>query len=654
MLLFSKMNLNEENHKELADKMSTTELIDIINEASKLYYNTEQTLISDEVYDNLVDIYNKKSKFKYNNIGADIDDKKRNKVKLPFHMGSMNKTYSLKEFKKWVLNQNVKDYVISPKIDGTSCMICITNDNIDVYSRGNGEYGKKLDTFKTLFINDVVLTNVRNFIDKNKIERFACRGEIIISKSNFSKFNSSFKSARSMVNGLSNQKNLSTDYSNIIDYLIFEIIEPKLEPVKQFELSKQLGFKTVKYDLYSQEIIINKNEELQKSLLLDKIKTYKENYNYDIDGLIITSNNLYSIPKSGNPEYSIAFKNNGEGVLTSVNFIEWNLSKHGVLIPTIVFDKVNLGSSTVSRCTGFNGKFIFNNCLGKGAIIKVVLSGEVIPYINKIVDQSDIPQMPEVPYVWSESKVHCLVVDNNKDIIIKKIVHFMKVLGIESIGEGIIKHLYENGYDSLKKILLITYDDLIALKRIEKKMANKILDNIKSKISKPIELSILMEASLCFGNGFGIKRCIQIEKKYPNLVIIEDGIYNILNVSKDELFSLEGWSDKSITKYFNGLVKFKAFMEENNYLTIKKYDTKNPVIENNIDIKAVCITGTRDKKIIDFLKMNNIIISNSITKNVNILICSNKETTSSKIVIASKKGIPIVTSLEFKNKYKIE
>ena len=57
----------------------------------------------------------------------------------------------------------------------------------------------------------------------------------------------------------------------------------------------------------------------------------------------LTCNKIYKIPKSGNPDYSIAFKSNGSGEITTVRNIEWNVSKHKLLIPTIVFDKIILG-----------------------------------------------------------------------------------------------------------------------------------------------------------------------------------------------------------------------------------------------------------------------------------------------------------------------
>ena len=83
----------------------------------------------------------------------------------------------------------------------------------------------------------------------------------------------------------------------------------------------------------------------------------------------LLSNNVYDLPKEGNPDYSIAFKINQYGKLTQITNIEWNVSKHGQLVPTLVFEPIILGNSRVSKCTGYHGAYIFTNKLGPGAII---------------------------------------------------------------------------------------------------------------------------------------------------------------------------------------------------------------------------------------------------------------------------------------------
>ena len=108
---------------EWALNASIAELLEIINQASNAYYNSENVILEDEEFDKLVEIYNMRSPQKYNQIGAKISDK--NKCELPYHMGSMNKTKSLSELGKWLVNQGSKkhfSFYCNTKIDGTSAL----------------------------------------------------------------------------------------------------------------------------------------------------------------------------------------------------------------------------------------------------------------------------------------------------------------------------------------------------------------------------------------------------------------------------------------------------------------------------------------------------------------------------------------------------
>ena len=360
---------------------------------------------------------------------------------------------------------------------------------------------------------------------------------------------------------------------------------------------------------------------------------------------LISSNDKYDIPTEGNPEYSLAFKINQKGEITKIKEIEWNVSKHGILKPKLVFEPIKLGSSNVERCTGFNGGFIFNNSLGPGAIIRVVLSGEIIPYITEIIQPASIPSMPICGYKWNDTKIDCIILEDNDSLRKKKIVTFIKTIDIDYLGDGLVSHLYNNGYKSLKSILQITKDELLKLDRIDEKMATKLLNSINLKISVPLKTDKVMDGSLCFGNGFGIKRCVQIVTGFPNFLS--------KTPTFEELIELPGWSEKSINKFNEGLDKFKQFLEENPYLklefTIKVDDDKK-----NNKFKTVCITGKRDKDILKYLSDNGIELVNTITKNLDLLICEDKNSKSSKINMAKKKEVEIIDIETFKTSYMLE
>ena len=125
--------------------------------------------------------------------------------------------------------------------------------------------------------------------------------------------------------------------------------------------------------------------------------------------------------------------------------------------------------------------------------------------------------------------------------------------------------------------------------------------------------------------------------------------------SYDELIGIPGWSDKSINKFKEGLSKFREFLKENDYLHFEDISkTEETVNKSKCEVKKVCLTGKRDKDVVTFLKENGIEMANSVTRDVELLICESVDSNSSKIVTAKKKGIQILDLETFKTSYVFE
>ena len=122
--------------------------------------------------------------------------------------------------------------------------------------------------------------------------------------------------------------------------------------------------------------------------------------------------------------------------------------QHGLMIPRIQFEPENLGSvQSIAKLY----KGVFNNSLNKGAKVRVILSGEIIPTIAEVVTQGPFPSMPDSYYKWDNNRVHIHTVGESDEQIMKKIVSFLKIINIENMGIGIVKKLYNNGYIVLKR-----------------------------------------------------------------------------------------------------------------------------------------------------------------------------------------------------------
>lgn len=72
--------------------------------------------------------------------------------------------------------------------------------------------------------------------------------------------------------------------------------------------------------------------------------------------------------------------------MSSDNIIEvgvvdvlWNPSRHGLLKPIVKYDKVKLCGAYLEQATAHNARFIVENNIGPGSVIKITRSGDVIP-----------------------------------------------------------------------------------------------------------------------------------------------------------------------------------------------------------------------------------------------------------------------------------
>ena len=171
--------------------------------------------------------------------------------------------------------------------------------------------------------------------------------------------------------------------------------------------------------------------------LLTKLKEFKSNSIYEIDGIIIThnSNNIYDYKE--NPKFSFAFKSLKiqEEKIVIVKDIEWNVSKDKYLKPIVIFDEIYLNGVNIKKATGFNADYIVKNKINIGSKIKIVRSGDVIPFIKEVISQSKTPLLPSFPYIWKGKDIILEGDNKNREQDIKIYTHFMKSLDIKGVAE---------------------------------------------------------------------------------------------------------------------------------------------------------------------------------------------------------------------------
>lgn len=605
-----------------------------------LYYNTDHTDISDNIYDILKDSLIKRDPDYIPPIGAKIR-KHENRVKIPFWMGSADKITpdEQKELDRWI-EKNPCDYcMISEKLDGVSGIFVCKNGKQKLYTRGDGIEGADI-SYLIQYISD---------IPKNIEDDIAIRGELIIKKSIFeekykddnnnvkNEKKRKYKNSRNMVSGLVGAKTIRDGLYDL-NFVVYEIIGhiTMPPPSKQMKILKKMGFNVVNH-------IINKmsNNMDQWITIHNNIKNKSV---YEIDGIVVQSNLEYDRNISGNPKYLFAFKVLNKDMIkkTIVKDIEWSVSSWGQIIPVAILDPVDFPGVTISRVTLSNAGLMKDKMIGPGALVNVTRSKEVIPFIVSVSKPCDEIKWPDMDYIWDENNVHLKVVGANDDIRakirIKIFSKFFDKMNIKHISTQTVKKLYDAGFNTLLKILAITENDLIKIEGIKKKSATRIVENIHNGL-QGIKAPELLGACGVFGFGIGRKRVITLMNDIPD----------ILSAPKKDLkkriLQVDGFSEITAEKVIDNIDYAIDFI---NQITPYVSFDQNTRISDKFVGQKFCFSGFRSKELEQNIEDHGGKTVTSVSKKTSAIIVMSKDgKNTGKTSKAISLGVPVYTKEEF-------
>ena len=171
---------------------------------------------------------------------------------------------------------------------------------------------------------------------------------------------------------------------------------------------------------------------LSNQSLSDLLVAWRTNHEYEIDGVICIDDKIYP-RQTGNPAYAFAFKMVLSDQIAEAKVLDviWTPSKDGYLKPRVQIEPLRLGGVKIEYATGFNAKFIEDNRIGVGALIRLTRSGDVIPHIIAVVQPAEQAQMPLLAYEWNATNVDIMLQNKTDDVTVKEknITYFFSVKG---------------------------------------------------------------------------------------------------------------------------------------------------------------------------------------------------------------------------------
>ena len=521
------LSIQQATHEWLNEKMPilltadyVESLRDILRFHEHRYYLENDPLISDYEYDML---YKKLEHFEKENPSLITKDSPTQRVGKGLikdfpktqhlvPMLSLENSYNDEDLLDWdrkakeLSRLDVIEYSVEPKFDGASVSLIYENDMlVRGVTRGDGEIGDDI----TPNIKQIKSIPLSAPFSKHNIQQIEIRGEILMNKNNFKKYNESL-----MEEGLpplANPRNAAAGSLRIKDTAIvsrrnlegflyhvsFIVKQDETKPEEihshsdMLKLLWDLGFRSPKKEM----TVVKGIQDVIE--FVNNFENQRDELPYEIDGMVIKVNNLELQENLGmtshHPRWAIAFKFKARQATSKLLGVEYQVGRTGAVTPVAKIQPVHVGGVTVSSISIHNEDYIKEKDLKIGDQILIERSGDVIPQIVKslpdlrngseieIVFPKNCPVCehhlfkPEEEAVWRCTNINC------KAQVVERIIHFVSkdAMDIKSFGEANVRKFFDMGL--LKTIPDIYSFDVEKLSGIEGFGAKSIL-NLKAAI----------------------------------------------------------------------------------------------------------------------------------------------------------------------------
>ncbi|MCL1996021.1 MAG: NAD-dependent DNA ligase LigA [Defluviitaleaceae bacterium] len=632
------------------------ELVKILNDANKAYYQQNREIMTDREYDHLYDELLELEKKTGTTLAASPTAhvgynvlKTLKKVTHPSPLLSLDKT---KEVDKLVAFLGEYNGVLSYKLDGLTILITYENGKMTrAVTRGNGTVGEDITH------NALHFKNLPGTIPHKG--RLVVRGEATISYTDFEEINENlpkeekYKNPRNLCSGTVRQLDSSVLSKRSVAYFAFTLMESE----HVFELKSQgleflleQGFELVPYTISNAANIQTNVEGFKRGINVLNIPT---------DGLVLTYDNIRHSESLGAtskfPKDSLAFKWEDSLAKTRLVNIEWNTSRTGLINPLAVFEEVEIEGTVIKKAGLHNLSIVEELELGIGDEITVYKANMIIPQVAENLTRSGSAPPPTQCNICGESTrvfeqngvktLHCTN-PNCKARQIKALTHYVSrnAMNIEGLSEATLTKFVEKGF-------ITNFSDIYKLEEHSEKI--KVMDGLGEKSLSNI-LASIEKSKTCtlpqFIYGLGIFNVglagAKLLCKHCN-----NNIEDIKKATTQELIEIDGFGDiiaESIVQYFTSQENQAIVHKALSYLQIESPKTKEETLKG----LTFVITGSLEnfknrKELQEIIEDKSGKVTGSVTKNTSYLINNNKDDSSAKSKTAVKLGIPVITETEF-------
>ncbi|HFU3708248.1 TPA: NAD-dependent DNA ligase LigA [Streptococcus suis] len=549
-------------------KNRISELVGLLNQYAKEYYQLDKPSVSDAEYDKLyrelVELETAHPELVLpdsptHRVGGKILDGFE-KYSHVYPLFSLQDAFSREELDAF--DQRVRKefpqatYICELKIDGLSISLTYEAGNLVVgATRGDGSIGENI-TENLKRVADIPLT-LPQAVD------ITVRGECYMPKASFDRVNqqrqeageAEFANPRNAAAGTLRQLDTGVVAQRGLATFLYQEASPS-EATSQSQVLEKLD---------SLGFVTNHDYQLADTIdevwaFIEKMAERRDDLPYEIDGIVIKVNDLAIQEELGftvkAPRWAVAYKFPAEEKEAQILSVDWTVGRTGVVTPTANLSPVQLAGTTVSRATLHNVDYIAEKDIRIGDTVIVYKAGDIIPAVLKVVDKyrTDQEVMPvpsqcpscqsDLQHYEDEVALRCINPICPSQLM-SKLEHFASrdAMNITGLGSSIVEKLFVSDLvKDVADIYKLTVDDLLTLDGFKEKSADKLHQAIQTSKGNSAERLLF---------GLGIRH---VGSKASKILLENFGDLEALaQASQDEIASLEGLGQviaKSLTSFF--------------------------------------------------------------------------------------------------------
>ncbi|MDE0015268.1 MAG: NAD-dependent DNA ligase LigA [Candidatus Poribacteria bacterium] len=592
-------------------------------------------------------------------------------------MLSLNNSYNEQELREFdervrrLLEDIPVEYVTELKIDGLGVSLIYENGVLTRgLTRGDGEYGEDItDNLRT--IRSVPLRLVETETPFPTV--LEVRGEVFIPKDRLNDINVQreaegeppFANPRNAAAGSLRLQNASITASRPLDIFIYTLNYAEgvefATHTASLELMKRWGLKC------------NQHTDCHKSI--EDVQNYYERWvterhelRYETDGIVVKVDRFSYQHELGAtakyPRWAIAYKFNAQQATTTIERIDVQVGRTGVLTPVAILEPVTLAGATITNATLHNEQEIQTKDIRIGDRIVLERAGDVIPKIVEVLTADRTGN--EIAFVFPDRCPVCdTPVQRTEDEVAvrcvnmacvaqlkRRIAHYASrnALQIEGLGPATIDQLVDKELvRDVADLYALEVEPLSKLDRMGVPSAGNLVYQIEQSKTAPVE-------KVLFGLGI-----FHVGETVAELLIEHFLSLDVLStVTPEEIESIDGIGPQiaeSVVNFFSqnqslldnlraaGLHCFKvetaSIRPEASAVTDSFFSGKTFVVTGSLE----GMTRTEASKEI---KARGGKVASSVTSKTDYLIAG--EGAGSKYAKAVELDIPIISAADFLEK----